>query len=77
MNTIGKEALDLLFREVRSYNAYLDTPFAGGVIRQIHEGSKLGPPSLHTDVAPLDQKSQHPWADVELRHTKRVWRYRT
>ena len=41
MNTIGKEALNLLFREVRSYNACLDTPFAGGVIRQIHEGSKF------------------------------------
>ena len=48
MNTIGDEALNVLFREARSYSAWLDKPVAEDTIRQIYEVLKWGPTSANT-----------------------------
>ena len=48
MNTVGDEALNVLFREARSYSAWLDTPVAEDTIRQIYEVLKWGPTSANT-----------------------------
>ena len=48
MNTIGDEALNVLFREARSHSAWLDKPVAENTIRQIYEVLKWGPTSANT-----------------------------
>lgn len=48
MNTVGDEALNVLFREARSYSAWLDTPVVEDTIRQIYEVLKWGPTSTNT-----------------------------
>ncbi len=48
MNTIGNKALDVLFREARSYSAWLDTPVAEGTIRQLYDVLKWGPTSANS-----------------------------
>ena len=48
MNTIGNEALNVLFREARSHSAWLDKPVAENTIRQIYEVLKWGPTSANT-----------------------------
>ena len=48
MNTIGDEALNVLFREARSHSAWLDKPVAESTIRQIYEVLKWGPTSANT-----------------------------
>ncbi len=48
MNTIGDEAINVLFREARSYSAWLDKPVAENTIRQIYEVLKWGPTSANS-----------------------------
>jgi 3-hydroxypropanoate dehydrogenase len=53
MNTIGNEALDVLFREARSYNAWLDTAVSEDIIRQIYDVLKWGPTSANSSPSRL------------------------
>jgi 3-hydroxypropanoate dehydrogenase len=48
MNTIGDEALNVLFREARSYSAWLDTPVAEDTIRHVYDVLKWGPTSANS-----------------------------
>ena len=45
MNTLSNETLDMLFREARTYNSWLDEPVADDSIRQLYEVLKWGPTS--------------------------------
>ena len=48
MNTLSNETLDMLFREARTYNSWLDEPVADDSIRQLYEVLKWGPTSTNS-----------------------------
>jgi 3-hydroxypropanoate dehydrogenase len=48
MNTLNNETLDILFREARTYNAWLDKPVADDILRQLYEILKWGPTSANS-----------------------------
>lgn len=48
MNTISGDALDVLFREARSYNTWLPKPVAEETLRQIYDVLKWGPTSANS-----------------------------
>jgi 3-hydroxypropanoate dehydrogenase len=45
---ISNEALDVLFRQARTHNAWLDRPVSDDVLRQIYELMKFGPTSANS-----------------------------
>ncbi|MEL1250780.1 malonic semialdehyde reductase [Aurantiacibacter gilvus] len=45
--TLSDEALDLIFREARTYNGWLDKPVSDEQIHQIYELLKMGPTSAN------------------------------
>ncbi|HEY0378992.1 MAG TPA: malonic semialdehyde reductase [Pyrinomonadaceae bacterium] len=50
-NPLGGEALDQLFREARSHNAWLDRPVTDDTLRQLYEVAKWGPTSANASPA--------------------------
>src|SRR6476469_3014241 len=48
MNTISEDALDVLFREARSYNAWLSKPVAEESLRRLYDILKWGPTSANS-----------------------------
>ena len=46
-DTLSADALDIIFREARSYNAWLDKPVSEDQIHAIHELLKMGPTSAN------------------------------
>lgn len=46
-NTLDASALDLIFREARTYNGWLDKPVSEDQIRAIYELTKMGPTSAN------------------------------
>ena len=50
-NPLGGEALDQLFREARSHNAWLDKPVTDDTLRQLYEVTKWGPTSANGNPA--------------------------
>jgi 3-hydroxypropanoate dehydrogenase len=48
MNILSDEALDTLFREARSYNAWLEKPVAEETLRKLYELQKWGPTSANS-----------------------------
>jgi len=51
MNTISGDALDVLFREARSYNTWLPKPVAEETLRQIYDVLKWGHTSANSSPA--------------------------
>jgi 3-hydroxypropanoate dehydrogenase len=49
--TVGDEALDLLFRQARSHNAWLDKPVGDDTLRQLYDLLKWGPTSANGSPA--------------------------
>ncbi len=49
--TLSDEALDLIFREARTYNGWLDKPVTDEQIHQIYELLKMGPTSANQQPA--------------------------
>jgi 3-hydroxypropanoate dehydrogenase len=47
MNTISDEALDILFRDARTYNSWADKAIAEDTIRQLYDTFKWGPTSAN------------------------------
>jgi 3-hydroxypropanoate dehydrogenase len=45
---ISNEALDVLFRQARTHNAWLDRPVSDDVLREIYELMKFGPTSANS-----------------------------
>jgi len=50
-NPLGADALDLLFRDARSYNSWSDTPIGEADIRALYELVKMGPTSANCSPA--------------------------
>ena len=48
---LGDEALDRLFREARTYNAWLDKPVTDDTLRQLYEVMKWAPTSANSGPA--------------------------
>ena len=46
-DTLSADALDIIFREARSYNGWLDKPVSEDQIHAIHELLKMGPTSAN------------------------------
>ena len=46
---LGPEALDVLFRQARTYSAWLPKPVEDDLLRQIYDLAKLGPTSANTN----------------------------
>jgi 3-hydroxypropanoate dehydrogenase len=49
--SIGNEALDVLFRQARTHNAWLDRPVSDDILRQLYELMKFGPTSANSSPA--------------------------
>jgi 3-hydroxypropanoate dehydrogenase len=50
-NVLGDEALDQLFREARTHNAWLDKPVTDNTLRQLYDVMKWGPTSANGSPA--------------------------
>jgi 3-hydroxypropanoate dehydrogenase len=48
---LSEAALDQLFREARTYNAFLDKPVSDETLRQVYELAKFGPTSANSSPA--------------------------
>jgi 3-hydroxypropanoate dehydrogenase len=48
---ISDEALDQLFREARTYSAFLPHPVSADLLRRVYELARLGPTSLNSSPA--------------------------
>ena len=48
MDKLTDEALDLLFREARSHNAWLNREISNETLRQMYDLAKWGPTSANT-----------------------------
>jgi 3-hydroxypropanoate dehydrogenase len=47
MQTLSDDALDLIFREARTYNAFLPEPVPAALLEQIYDIAKWGPTSMN------------------------------
>jgi 3-hydroxypropanoate dehydrogenase len=47
-NPLNNEALDILFRQARTHNAWLDKPVGDHLLRQLYELMKFGPTSANS-----------------------------
>lgn len=50
-NALGAEALDLLFRDARTYNNWADTPVTEAELRGLYDLVKMGPTSANASPA--------------------------
>jgi 3-hydroxypropanoate dehydrogenase len=48
LNTLDERGMDLLFRQARSHNAWLDRPVSDATLRQLYELMKWGPTSANS-----------------------------
>jgi 3-hydroxypropanoate dehydrogenase len=48
---LSNEALDILFRQARTHNAWLDRPVSDDLLRQLYEVMKFGPTSANSNPA--------------------------
>jgi 3-hydroxypropanoate dehydrogenase len=48
---LGNEALDILFRQARTHNVWLDQPVSDDLLRQLYEVMKFGPTSANSNPA--------------------------
>jgi 3-hydroxypropanoate dehydrogenase len=48
---LGNEALDVLFRNARTHNAWLDKPVSDDLLRELYDLMKYGPTSANTNPA--------------------------
>ncbi len=48
---LGNEALDILFRQARTHNVWVDEPIGDDVLRQLYDLMKLGPTSANSNPA--------------------------
>ncbi len=46
-NVMSKDGLDLIFRNARTYNGWLDKPVEDGLLRQVYDLAKMGPTSAN------------------------------
>ena len=46
-NVLGSEALDLIFRNARTHNVWLDRPVEDALLRQAYDLAKMGPTSAN------------------------------
>src|SRR5947208_11175739 len=46
-SVIIKDGLDLIFRNARTHNAWLDRPVADALLRQVYDLAKMGPTSAN------------------------------
>src|ERR1700735_2975838 len=46
-NVLNDEALDLIFREARTHNVWLDTPLDDALLKQVYDLAKMGPTSAN------------------------------
>src|SRR4029453_13649499 len=51
MDKLNDQALDLIFREARTHNAWLDQPLPDGTPRQLYDVRKGGPTSANGSPA--------------------------
>ena len=51
MNKLEEEALDLIFRNARTYNGWLDKPVTDDLLREMYEVMKWGPTSANSTPA--------------------------
>ncbi|HEX4797120.1 MAG TPA: malonic semialdehyde reductase [Humisphaera sp.] len=51
MSTLNPQGLDLIFRNARTLNAWLDKPVDDGLLRQVYELAKMGPTSAN--ISPM------------------------
>jgi 3-hydroxypropanoate dehydrogenase len=51
MGRLNDEALNLLFREARTYNAWTNKPVADETLRQLYDITKWGPTSANSSPA--------------------------
>ncbi len=49
MDTLKNEALDLLFRNARSYSSWQNKPVSDGILQQLYELMKWGPTSANSN----------------------------
>jgi 3-hydroxypropanoate dehydrogenase len=47
VNTVNNEALDLLFRNARTHNVWLDKPVDDALLRQVYDLARMGPTSAN------------------------------
>ena len=45
--TMGDEGLDLIFRNARTHNVWLDKPVDDALLHQVHDLAKMGPTSAN------------------------------
>ena len=50
-NTLDNNALDLLFREARSQNAYVNAPLTDDMLKELYDIWKYGPTSANCSPA--------------------------
>jgi 3-hydroxypropanoate dehydrogenase len=50
-NQLNEEGLDLLFRQARTHNAWLDKPVSDDILRQLYDVMKWGPTSANCSPA--------------------------
>ena len=46
-NVMSKDGLDLIFRNARTHNAWLDKPVEDALLRQVYDLAKMGPTSAN------------------------------
>ncbi len=46
-NTIGSDGLDLIFRNARTHNVWLDKPVEDALLQQVYDLAKMGPTSAN------------------------------
>src|ERR1700752_4250217 len=51
MGTLNNEALDILFREARSYSPWINNPVTDETLRQLYDLTKWGPTSANSTPA--------------------------
>ncbi len=51
MNRLDEKSIDLIFREARSQNGWLDRPVSDAQLRELYEIMKYGPTSMNTSPA--------------------------
>ena len=60
-NTLDNKALDLLFREARSQNAYVNAPLTDDMLKELYDLWKHGPPPpLDGSKRPQDGSKRGP-----------------
>ncbi|MFO0825037.1 MAG: malonic semialdehyde reductase [Gemmataceae bacterium] len=68
---LGDDGLDLVFREARTYTAWLDKPVEDALLRQVYDLAKMGPTSANMCPmrivfvkSPGSKEKLKPWLDA-------------